>query len=100
MKKYLSIGAILLSANVIAGSDLNKTIDHLGVQANTSFYFSVKEGLSTNCLFSVIYVPMSNDFGKGAYSMLLLAKATGKQIGVDYTQDANGACTLQKIDII
>lgn len=100
MKKYLLSASILLSVNVFAGGDMNKTIDTVGIQANTGYYFSIKGGLSTNCLFGVVYLPMSNDFGKGAYSMLLLAKSSGKQINIDYTQDSGGMCSLQKIDLL
>ena len=90
------LGAIAI--NAYAGHDGNKTINNLGIQASTSYYFSVKEGLSTNCLFGVIYVPI-NEFGKGAYSLLLLAKASDRKIGFDYSQDPGGACFLNKLDL-
>lgn len=94
----LSVLFAVAAINANAGSDGNKTINNLGIQASTSYYFSVKEGLSTNCLFGVIYVPI-NEFGKGAYSLLLLAKASDKKIGFDYSQDPGGACFLNKLDL-
>lgn len=98
--KYLLCVVMLgvAAGNTNAGSDGNKTINNLGIQASTSYYFSVKEGLSTNCLFGVIYVPI-NEFGKGAYSLLLLAKASDRKIGFDYSQDPGGACFLNKLDL-
>lgn len=42
---------------------------------------------------------MNSDFGKGSYSLLLLAKSSEKKISFEYNPDSNGFCFLKKIDL-
>lgn len=90
----------VVAVNVNAGGDSNKTINTLGIQDGMAYFFSLKEGLSTNCLYGVVYAPSNNDFGKGAFSLLLLAKSSERKISIEYNQDSSGICFLKRVDLL
>ncbi len=100
MKKIAFILALLLASNVASAiTEQGKEIDTLGVQGS-NIYFSVKGGFSNNCKWGNIYLSNETDFGKTAYSQLLMAKASGKQLSrIDYDQLADSGCILSLIEV-
>ncbi|PSB00974.1 hypothetical protein [Merismopedia glauca] len=70
-------------AQVTSFSENNKTITSLGAQS-TFYYFRVKEPLTRNCAYGVIYVAAET---KGIYAQLLAAKLNSKTLSrIDYSQ--------------
>lgn len=101
MNKY-AIGLLLCAATgcAIAGDDYGKTAGRIGVQGNTA-YFSLKEGLSTNCRYGIVYIDITNDSGRLAYANILSSKATSSKLSwVGYTQTISGGqCVLTTAEI-
>jgi hypothetical protein len=101
MKKY-AIGLLLCAVTgyASAGNDYSKTVGRIGIQGNNA-YFTLKEGLSTNCQFGVVYMNITTDFGKLAYANVLSAKATStKLIWVSYDQVVSGGqCILNTAEM-
>jgi hypothetical protein len=99
MKPYIAILLLsTLAGNANAIQDVNKSIGRLGVQGNTA-YFTLKEGFSTNCLYGVIYMNITTDFGKLAYANILSAKAAGTKLSwITYDQTAGGQCLLSTVE--
>lgn len=90
--------ATAYSASALA-TDYDKYVDRLGIQGNSG-YFSVKDTLSLSCKFDVVYVDLTNDFGKAAYASLLAAQTSGKKLSrLDYSQTVPGEmCMLTLLE--
>lgn len=101
MNKYI-IGLFLFGAawSAVAGDDYGKTVGRIGVQGNTA-YFSLKEGLNTNCRYGIVYIDITTDFGRLAYANILSSKATSSKLSwVGYTQTTSGGqCILSTAEI-
>jgi hypothetical protein len=96
MKKY-AIGLLLCTATTgaLAGDDYGKTVGRIGVQGNNA-YFTLKEGLSTNCQYGVVYINITTDPGRLAYANVLAAKTANTKLSwVAYSQaNLGGQCML------
>jgi len=91
MKKY-AIGLLLFAAtgHAIAIDEFSKTVGRMGIQGNNA-YFSLKEGLSTNCRYGIIYIDITTDSGKLSYTNVLSSKATSSKLSwISYTQANSG----------
>jgi hypothetical protein len=106
-RSFLSIAAFFVVSIGLADvafadsqSDNNKTVARIGVQiGNSSAYFGVNEGLTLSCQYSLIYVDLSADAGKTAYSHLLAATLAGRKLTrIDYHN--SGAGTLCSLDLV
>lgn len=77
-----------------------KTINRLGVHGD-NLYFDVSEAFTKNCEYGLIYADINSSFGKAAYSTLLMAKASGKNLSrFDYSQTTEGGmCTLIIVEV-
>jgi hypothetical protein len=65
-------------------------------------YFSVNGGFTLSCAYGLIYLDITTNFGRAAYSQLLAAKNTGQQLSrIDYVQagGAGSMCTLQLVEV-
>jgi hypothetical protein len=80
--------------------DHDKTVKKLGVQSSVA-YFNFNEGMSLNCLYGLIYFEITTDFGQAAYSTLLSAKISGRELSrIDYSQFAEGEkCTASLVEL-
>lgn len=87
------------SSTAFAATDYNRQVERIGVQGSTA-YFSVKEALSNNCKFDVVYVSLTNEFGKASFASLLAAQLPGKKISrLEYSQPSPGdTCTLTLLE--
>jgi hypothetical protein len=57
----------------------------------------VAEGFSLNC--GLVYINITNDFGKAAYSNVLAAKTSGKKLSrIDFEQ-TNGTCYVSLVEV-
>lgn len=91
------IGACILCIMVFpvvleAETQYGLTLDGVGVSiSNNTAHFWVKESLTLQCKWNVVYIKLASEAGKAAYSTILAAKASGKQVRrVVYSQnDAN-----------
>lgn len=100
MQKYLVLLLMACCGSAIAVTETNKTIDRLGVQGGNA-YFDVKESLTLTCAWGNIYLDITTDFGKAAYSNLLAAKSSGRILSrIDYSQTtAGGQCNLDLVEV-
>lgn len=94
----------MLTAYASAATDSNKTVVALGVQGGSTYavaYFSAAEGFSVSgCNSGLIYIDVTNNFGKAAYADILMAKTTGRKLArIDYAQDGNGTCYLSLVEV-
>ena len=91
---------LAFSSTAFAQRDHNKTVKKLGVQSSVA-YFSFNAGMTLNCLHGLIYFDITTDFGQAAYSTLLSAKMTGRELSrIDYTQPAEGdKCTASLVEL-
>ncbi len=99
LKTILFLGT-LCAAVAEANQEQNRFVGRVGVH-NSSAYFSVQGELSTPCKFSIIYADLNIEFGKAAYSALLLAKSSKTELRrINYDFDANTElCTLTLIEL-
>ncbi|WP_369933118.1 hypothetical protein [Xanthomonas tesorieronis] len=86
-------------APAAAVTETDKLVDRVGVQSST-VYFSIKDNLSVNCRFDIVYFSLSDDFGKAAYANILAAQTAGKKLSrFEYWQSAPGeTCTLSLVE--
>ena len=100
-KISLLLFVTIFSTNVLAVIDTNKMVNIVGVSATNKAHFSVDGNFSVACKYNVVYVPISSEFGKTAYSTLLTAKATKTKLyRISYTIDSTTEiCTLGLIEI-
>lgn len=97
--KNIMLALVLLSNVSFALTEHGKEIDAVGVQGD-NVYFGVKGGLATSCKWGNIYFSHKTDFGKAAYSQLLMVKASGKELSrIDYTQNPDSTCSLGLIEV-
>ena len=91
---------LAFSSTAFAQIDHGKTVKKLGVHSTTG-YFNFNEGMTLNCLYGLIYFDITTDFGQAAYSTLLSAKMSGRELSrVDYTQPAEGdKCTASLVEL-
>ena len=81
-------------------SQVPVTINTLGSHDGETFFFTLKEGLSVNCLYGVIYCPASNPDCKSRLAVALTAKAMNRPVEVRYDQDPSSSmCNLWMITI-
>jgi len=98
--RLFSLLLMLVATGVNAIKDQNMTIDRLGVQGAYG-YFDTLEGFSTSCKWGIIYLNITSDFGKAAYSSILSAKVSGRKLSkIIYSQSGIGEkCTLTQVEI-
>ncbi len=63
-------------------------------------YFDVKDGLSTNCKFGIVYFDLNNDFGRAAYANILASQTGGRKLSrFDYSQSTSDqTCVLSLVE--
>ena len=101
MKKYVaSLLLCSLAGTAMAIDDYSKSVNKLGVQSGVA-YFGIKEGFGVNCKYEIIYIDITTDFGRLAYSNILSAKAAGLKLSwVNYTQASlGGICSLNLVEV-
>lgn len=94
----------LISTSAFAiTDDYNKTVDRLGTQGASTgaAYFSVKEGLSLDCPYGVVYVDITTYFGRTAFASLLAAKSSGRPLSwIQYPPTGvGGVCMLAVVEV-
>ena len=99
VKTIWLITLLILCTNVFAASDSNVTVTALGVQGNNMYVYT-SPAPTGGCLYNVIYLDITTDFGKTAYAAVLVAKMKAKPLTrIDYDKAASGVCTLTLVEM-
>ena len=99
MKKFLKAACVATlltaSAGACAVTDLTRTITTFGAQGTNSF-ITISPANSTNCLYNVLYLPLSDTAaGKAMYAAALAGYMNGKVLArIDYSVIAGGTCQI------
>jgi hypothetical protein len=90
--------AALASFSASATDDYNRTINSIGA-TSTGAYVDFKEGVSSPCVFNIVYLPDPNSgAGKSMLAVLLGAQSRGATLAaVSYSVDAGNTCTATNI---
>jgi len=101
IKKTIVLFMLLISPIMVTASTthLDANITMLGVHG-TNAYFKVNETLAQSCLYSTVYVTLTSDYGRAAYSLLLAAKTKGTALyRFIYTYNTTTQiCTLDLVE--
>lgn len=96
----LLFGSVTALASIAASAtdDFNRTINNIGA-TNTGAYVDFKEGLSSPCVFNIVYLPDPNSgAGKSMLALLLNAQARGATLAsISYSVDSGNTCTATNI---
>lgn len=90
---------ILIAQPAQAIQQFGLTVANVGVQPD-QMYVRFTSPLTDNCIAGVLYLTVTTDYGKAAYSLLLTARASNKVVSrVDYTRGADGVCRIDLVEI-
>lgn len=100
--KKLVLSLVLFSSATFSQADqLLKTftVKQVFSEGTSTAGFYPNESLP-ECKWGLMYVDLSKDSGKAAFSMLLAAKAAGQEIvRIDYTVSATETCLISGLHI-
>lgn len=90
---------MLMAQSAQATQQFGLTVVNVGVQPD-HMYVRFATPLTDNCYAGVLYITVTTDYGKAAYSLLLTARATNRIVSrVDYSKGTDGVCRIDLVEI-
>lgn len=99
LRVILFISSYLLSSFAYSFDLTGQEIDVIGAHDGQTMFLTLKSGeLNANqCLYSIVYCPVTNPECKAMLSIALTAKTTKSLVSLGINKNADNSCTLWKI---